>query len=914
MSLFSPRPILAGARGRLLMFNLLVVAVTLMVSGVAIVGFRHAGNLQEQMQAHTLGEMTGSMELGRDTANVAIAAIRLSQVVGALEYQSEAAQLAQTQLALQSSLRQLARSPLARSEPALVERITRRSGALEASVTRLLELGHQRHMQRNQLLSELYQCQMYLRQINTIAAREQTLAPTLALRGEIDRLLDIAIHTTSPRSALIQLDQAMSGWPGAQDAGASLEQAGAPGSAVAATRREGASPAAGAAQRVNAPPAAGSVSTLLGDKIRLFMLSQQSLGPLGRDLSASDLAIAYYTYHIKALVGMLNGDINLYVQKVAGESRERIRQTHSELTSIIYFIGLFALLSLVITLFAGWYIYRNLGSNLSVIADAMSRLAGGERQVSVPGLQRRDELGDLARAFNVFAGNTASLEQTSRLLKEKSTQLENTFLAMRDGFALFDRRGHLVVWNPQYPLLLGLPGTLLFRGQHYRELLAALGRGQAKVPGYPDWREVSVHLREAQPRALEMHLADGHILELRFSPVPRHGMVNVVLDRSERKALEQALVHSQKMKAVGQLTGGLAHDFNNLLAVIIGSLELCGTGDGRDGERIDRALKAAGRGAQLTQRLLAFSRKQALHPRAVPLAELVDNLSELLRHSLSVNLSLKIEPQLPGWYAWIDVNQLENAIMNLVVNARDAMEGRGGEIVIRTYNQRVVRTGGRKQDMVTLEVRDSGCGMSAEVQSQVFEPFFTTKALGNGSGLGLSMVYGFIRQSGGRVQIESSPGAGTLVRLQLPRAPAMAPGPAPLPGPGPAGREDLLVLILDDQEDVRETLREQLHQLGYLTLATGDSAEALMLIERTPDIDVLISDLMLPGDHSGADVIRLARLENPALATLLVSGQDMRQDGGGLPDAVTLLRKPFTLAQLAQALRRARGAKIRQDA
>lgn len=919
-SFFSPRPILAGARGRLLMFNLLVVAVTLMVSGVAIVGFRHAGNLQEQMQAHTLSEMTGSMELGRDTANVAIAAIRLSQVVGALEYQSEALLLAQTQLALQASLRQLAQSPLAGREPALVERITRRSGALETSVTRLLELGRQRHMQRNQLLSELYQCQMYLHQIATIAARERQLAPTFALREEIDRLLDIAIHTTSPRSALIQLDQVMAGWPvapGADAVNATGDVAASTEHMVVAapTAHMAASPAAGASSpQGNAYLPAGKVSALLGDKIRRFMLSQQNLGPLGRELSDSDLAIAYFTYHIKALVGMLNGDINLYVQKVAGESRERIRQTHHELASIIYFIGLFALLSLVITLFAGWYIYRNLGSNLSVIADAMSRLAGGERQVSVPGLHRRDELGDLARAFNVFAGNTASLEQTSRLLKEKSTQLENTFLAMRDGFALFDRRGRLVVWNPQYPLLLGLPAALLFRGQHYRELLAALGRNQAKVPGYRDWREVNAHLRALAPRALELHLAAGPILELRFSPVPRHGMVNVVLDRSERKALEQALVHSQKMKAVGQLTGGLAHDFNNLLAVIIGSLELCANGDGRDGERIDRALKAAGRGAQLTQRLLAFSRKQALHPQAVQLPGLVDNLSVLLRQTLPVNLILKVAPQLPGWFAWIDVNQLENAIMNLVVNARDAMEGRGGEIIIRTYNQRVVRAGGRMQDMVTLEVGDGGCGMSAEVQSQVFEPFFTTKSVGNGSGLGLSMVYGFIRQSGGRVQIESSPGAGTLMRLQLPRAPAMDPAPEPMPDPGPAAREDLLVLVLDDQEDVRDTLCEQLHQLGYLTLAAGDSAEALMLLGRTPDIAMLISDLMLPGARSGAEVIQLARQANPALATLLISGQDMRRDGCGLPDAVTLLRKPFTLAQLSQALRQSLGVRIRSPA
>ena len=867
-SLFTPIAIAASARGRLLMFNLLVMAVTLMVSAVAIIGFNRAGDLQEQMQARTLSEMTGSMELSRDTANVTIAAIRLSQVVGALEYQSESARLKQTQMALQSTLQSMAQSPLAHSDPALVQRISQRSEALENSVAQLLILGQQRHWQRNQMLSELYQCQMYLHQIDSIAARTHALQSTLGLRAEIDRLLNIAIQTSFPRAALLQLDKVMADWTDEH------------------------------------------TDALLSDKILRFKQTQSGLTPLARQLSASDLAITFYAYHIKALVGMLNGDINFSVQQVVNESAQRIRQTHHELSSIIVFIGLFALLSLVITGFAGWYIYRNLGSSLTVIASAMSRLAKGERQVSVPGLQRRDELGDLARAFNVFAGNTASLERTSRLLKEKSTQLENTFLAMRDGFALFDRRGRLVVWNPRYPLLLGLENSLLFRGQHYRELLTALVRSQAQVPGFPDWPDVTAHLREAQPRTLEMHLADGRIMELRFSPVPQHGMVNVVLDRSERKAMEQALVHSQKMKAVGQLTGDLAHDFNNLLAVIIGSLELCEVNFSRDHERIARALKAAERGALLTQRLLAFSRKQSLHPQAIELSTLVENLRELLRHSLPASLTLAIESQQTGWPAWIDVNQLENAIMNLVVNARDAMEGGRGTIVIRTYNQQVVRTGGKQQDMATLEVIDSGCGMSDEVKSQVFEPFFTTKAAGSGNGLGLSMVYGFIRQSGGRVQIESVPGKGTLVRLQLPRAPIterQTPKPSVLE---PVASQGILplVLVLEDQEDVRNTLCEQLHHLGYLTLATGDSGEALSMLRRSTDIGLLISDLMLPGAYSGADVIRQLRRENITLGILLISGQDMRLNAGELPSEIQLLRKPFTVRQLDQALRLAGGA------
>jgi signal transduction histidine kinase/HAMP domain-containing protein/ActR/RegA family two-component response regulator len=861
-----PRPrLLAGARGRLLMFNLLVVAVTLMVSGVAIIGFNHAGKIQELAQAQTLSEMTGSMALARDTANVATSAVRLSQVVGALEYQSESARLKQTQLALQTSLAGLADAPLAKSEPQLVSRIISHSTTLEQSVSRLLTNGHARHLQRNILLSGLYQAQSTLYHINSIMFRQKTNSPPLALRSEIDRLLTIAIQTPSPKAAVTQLNHVMQFWMPVQN------------------------------------------DPLLQDKMRLFVDTQQSLMPLAQQLENSDLAITYYTYQIKALVEMLNDDINLYVRKVADESELRTAKTHQELNSIIIFIGAFALLALVITGFAGMYIYRNLGSHLTAIASAMTRLAKGERDVSVPALQRRDELGDLARAFSVFARNTASLEHTSKLLKEKSTQLETTFHAMRDGFALFDSTGHLVVWNPQYPLLLGLGEHHLHRGQHYRELLQRVSHPQHTWLGDHSWDDTLANLTSELPKPQEVRLNDGRVIELRFSPVPDRGMVNVVLERTERKALEEALVHSQKMKAVGQLTGGLAHDFNNLLAVIIGSLELITTQtrDPQTDQRVSRALKAAGRGAQLTQRLLAFSRKQALHPRAVQVGSLVENLHELLRHSLPASQTLTIEVQQPGWTAWIDANQLENALMNLVVNARDALEGEAGEIKIRIYNQRVERTGGKKQDMVAVEVIDHGCGMSAEVKAQVFEPFFTTKSVGTGSGLGLSMVYGFIRQSGGRVQIESAPGQGTLVRLQLPRTPAQTPTPVIDEPVEETDNGDQLVLVLEDEEDVRQTLCEHLHQLGYLTLESADGESALALLRQTPDIAMLISDLMLPGSLSGADVIRQARIINPGLATLLVSGQDIRQQRDETLASVEQLSKPYNQRQLAQAIRRA---------
>ncbi|ADU69757.1 ATP-binding protein [Pantoea sp. At-9b] len=828
-----------GARGRLLLFNLLVVCVTLAVGLVAISGFRHAGHIQEQAQAQTLADMNGSLALARDTANVATAAVRLSQVVGALEYQSESAQLQQTQQALQQSLNLLASAPLAGQQPALLQRIRERSQMLEQSINQLLLKGHERHLQRNVMLSGLWQSQLLLNHIHSLVTTQPL---SLDLRQQTARLLTVAIQSTAPQAAVRQLNSLNAAW--------------------------------------SAVPLQG----VLADKVQQLVSTQQSLLPVASQLEQSDIAIAYATYRIKALVAMLNDDITHYVQQVAQQNEARSQATHQELDSIIGFIVLFMLLALLITGYAGYYIYRNLGSSLTAIAHAMTRLAQGEKSVNVPGLTRRDELGDLARAFNVFARNTASLAHTSRLLKEKSNQLESTFLAMRDGFALFDNGGELVVWNAQYAQLLGIAPRELHRGLHYQQLLKRL--------------EIELHgLGEAQ----EVRLADGRTLELRFSPVPRRGMVNTVLERTTRKALEEALLHSQKMKAVGQLTGGLAHDFNNLLAVIIGSLAL--TVDqlppGTLASRIERARQAADRAAQLTQRLLAFSRKQALYPRAVSVVELVDNLQGLLQHSLLPGQHLVIEAPRPGWPAWIDAGQLENALMNLVVNARDAMEKQSGAIRLRIWHQH--RDEG---DRVSIEVIDHGCGMSAEVRSQVFEPFFTTKALGSGSGLGLSMVYGFVRQSGGQIELETAPGQGTTVRLLLPRAPEVTPSaPAPLPAIL-SDSADRLVLVLDDEPAVRQTLCEHLHQLGYLTLECSEGESALALLRQTPDIELLISDLMLPGSLNGADVIRQAQQQYPHLATLLISGQDLRQTPVMLP-LCERLAKPWQQTQLVQALERA---------
>ncbi|MBB6056940.1 ATP-binding protein [Tolumonas osonensis] len=855
------KPLFSGVRGRLLSFNLLVVLLTLVIGVIAVFGFNNAGRLLTDMQESTLSEMNSGMEVGVKTAKVATVAVSLTQVIGAMEYQSESDLLKTAMAALRNSLSKMAAAPLARQQPQLIDRIHQRSNELQDSVRKLLDLTRQRHLERHSLLGVIYQAQSQL----DLLAQDDSLGWPGAPEQDVFRNM-LAMTLTIPASpdVLSQLVHISLQWQQA------IPQA---------------------------VPARQKILQALCDT--LLPVAQ-----LNQQLQNSDLAIAYHTFRIKALVNLLDQDINQYVQLVVDSAGSRAERTHRELQTSTFTIQIFALLAVVITALAGNYIYDNMGVLVSAIADAMTRLTKGERTVQVPALNRQDELGDLARAFNVFANNAASLARVTRLFKEKSIQLETTFLSIRDGFALFDASGALVVSNPQYASLLQL--DQIMPGSHFREVLQRLQQSGAQrsdgKPLSPD------HLWRAEDNVLtlELQLGGERYVELRLNRLANMSVASMVLDRTDRKTLEAELIHSQKMKAVGHLTGGIAHDFNNLLAVVLGNLELLQTDEleDRTRQRIERAYKAAERGAQLTQRLLAFSRKQALRPRAIDLAELVTSLRELMEHSLPATLRLELDIQ-PGLRpAWMDANQLENSLLNLVVNARDAMEGRSGAIRLRLFNQHVQRTSGREQDMVTIEVIDQGCGMTPEVLQRVFEPFFTTKAAGKGSGLGLSMVYGFVRQSGGRVQIDTEPQHGTCVRLQLPCAEAE---PVALPATSesaPVWADDdmPLVVVLEDQADVRQTLCEYLHSMGCLTMDTDCGEQALSWVRSIPEVQLLISDIVLPGQASGIAVAEQAQQLRPSLKLLLVSGHDFSEQA--VSHSWPLLTKPYTRGDLINQLTR----------
>ena len=386
----------------------------------------------------------------------------------------------------------------------------------------------------------------------------------------------------------------------------------------------------------------------------------------------------------------------------------------------------------------------------------------------------------------------------------------------------------------------------------------------------------------------------------------------------ELMVAEEQLRQAQKMEAVGQLTGGVAHDFNNLLQVIVGNLEILTRNLPADSPRLKRsaenAMNGAKRAATLTQRLLAFSRRQPLAPQPVDVNKLVTGMSDLLARTLGETIQL--ETVLAGglWRVEADPNQMENAILNLAVNARDAMPS-GGKLTIETMNGHLDRAYAAQHaevlpgQYVTICVSDTGVGMDKDVLSRVFEPFFTTKEVGRGTGLGLSMVYGFIKQSGGHVKVYSEPGQGTTVRIYLPRLVGEVNDLAPNNQRelSPEGAQSETILVVEDDEDVRAYSVAALRELGYRVLEATDGPGALRLLEGqgTTEVDLIFCDVVLPNGMSGADLAAAVRRLRPAVRVLFTTGyaRNAVVHHGRLDAGVELITKPFTYAELAARVR-----------
>jgi PAS domain S-box-containing protein len=416
--------------------------------------------------------------------------------------------------------------------------------------------------------------------------------------------------------------------------------------------------------------------------------------------------------------------------------------------------------------------------------------------------------------------------------------------------------------------------------------------------------EAALSVSEEQARGAAQALAD----------------LNLTLEQrvQERTAqllkVEEALRQSHKMEAIGQLTGGIAHDFNNLLQGITGALNMVQkrVGEGRISD-VDRflkgALSSAERASALTHRLLAFSRRQPVDPRPVDLNQLIGTMEELLRRSIGEKLKMNVDEGKDLWLVRCDANQMENALLNLAINARDAMPD-GGTLTIASSNKtfdapQALLRDLKPGDHVCLTIRDSGVGMSAEVQARAFDPFYTTKPIGQGTGLGLSMIYGFIRQSHGSVRIESQVGSGTTIEICLPRFEGKLEPTAhsEIESDGAHARNNEVVLVVEDEDVVRLLVVEVLKDLGYHALEASDGPGGLRILQSSQRIDLLVTDIGLP-EVNGRQLADAARARRPGLKILFMTGYaESAASGEFLDKGMRIISKPFTMDKLAAKIR-----------
>ncbi len=521
-----------------------------------------------------------------------------------------------------------------------------------------------------------------------------------------------------------------------------------------------------------------------------------------------------------------------------------------------------------------------------------------------------DEAGKVSQTFGAIQDIT-DLRRTEDALRESEGRLRAVLDYSPATVWMKDFDGYLRVVNQRFCERYGVE----------REDLIGTTLDQIHAPEVMDQLDaLGARLQETdevQHEEIEVTLPDGakrrvlfHIFRVRDREMNDIGIGSIGLDVTELREAEANLGQAQKLETVGTLTGGIANDFNNLLAIIMGNAEMLRLRYGEGEPITEELIRATRRGKELTQRLLAFSRRQALSPKSIDVAELITNLSAMMGRTLGETVAISCCSSAELWPVLVDPGQLENAVLNLAINASDAMEN-GGELRFELTNRKI--TAGEFEelaagDYIQVIARDNGHGMKSEVLVRAFDPFFTTTSVGEGSGLGLSMVYGFLKQSGGHVILESKLGKGTAVILLLPRGEPAEDQSLPFPrkeNADPLGNGER-ILVVEDDEDLRRLTCLLLRELGYEVEIAGSAQEAYEnLQEAEKPFDLLLSDVVLPGGQSGLDLASQAESLNPSLKTVFMSGypeQALRRKGADR-SMNKIIEKPFRQSELAQFLR-----------
>ena len=561
----------------------------------------------------------------------------------------------------------------------------------------------------------------------------------------------------------------------------------------------------------------------------------------------------------------LNESVTDIVMAIERQVTDKRGTTTAYLIYAQFLVILIGGAAILLAMISATYVSGYVSSNMERIARAMSGLASGDFSHRLPRPQQRsDEISTLLAAFRVFRATAMRLNRTNRQLRQKTDLLETTFQAVRDGIAVTDGEGRVMACNGQW-----------------RKLCPTAAPGTTATGGLPI----------AGSDLEEINCPDGRILERRSNPLPAGGRVWLVADVTERRQMEERLRRAETLETLGQLTGNVAHDFNNILSTMSSLVPLIGKA-GRDEAALKRMEEQLADtvelGATLTNRLLAFARKQNLAPEVVELNELVSGMQELLSLSLGERISLVTDLCDESVHVRIDPGQLENALLNLCINSAAAIRERGTVTISTAIHH---------PGHVDLTVADNGCGMEPRVRERAVEPFFSTRPEGQGSGLGLSIVYGFVRQSGGELAIESAPGHGTQVSMRLQRVDDTQP---PLPRPA-KGHETALV-VEDGAADLARA-EAMVRALGYRVITAASHAAATACIE-SHRLDVIITDLHLDDGLSGWDLLRLAQGRHPAACLMVTSGRadHLARPPADLADRVIPIAKPLEMSALEACL------------
>ncbi len=545
-----------------------------------------------------------------------------------------------------------------------------------------------------------------------------------------------------------------------------------------------------------------------------------------------------------------------------------------------------------------------------------------ERMSQAKERERAANLGALAAATGgILLLGTATLALLlgeARLMRARARerlQLERwqgTVESLRDGIAVFDAQDRLLLWNQRLAPVSGLPADLLRQGAPLAEVVAAGS----------EWQPPLLSSERPAPGGDSLvgevrH--DSRVLEVWRSALPEGGQILAVADITRRVQAEAIAQQAQKMETLGQLTGGVAHDFNNLLQVISSNLELlAGRLDGDEWMRmrVAAAMEGVSRGGRLTRHLLAFARRQPLAPEAVDPARLLSGLDEILRRTLGSRIELELVIAGGLWTLRADAQQLESAVLNLAINARDAMvqneQAGAGKLTVEARNADLddayaaANAEVTRGQYVVIAVTDTGCGMTAAQIARAVEPFYTTKPEGQGTGLGLSMVYGFAKQSGGHFKLYSEPGYGTTARLYIPRTIA-EPDARPANQAKAVRGQGEVVLVVEDEPGVRGSVVQTLRALGYVVHDAADASAAMQMLERGLRPDLIFTDVMMPGPLSSRQMVAQARAKAPGVAVVFTSGytENSIVHNGQLDPGVQLVSKPWRVDKLARRLRSA---------